>query len=245
MYQNRQYRNLTYAGNLTSFRVVVKETDLFVHAAKPLKDATRELILKYRGYIEAHIKRYPAFVQAMTPWGFEGPLPIIIRQMIDAGNKAGVGPMAAVAGAIAEHVGGDLLSCSEEVIVENGGDVFLKTHGPVTVGVFAGNSPLSLRIGLRLNPVEAPLSVCTSSGTVGHSLSLGKADAVSVVARSCALADAAATAIGNRIKGKNHIQPAVDFGKKIEGVMGIVAILEDAVGVWGEVDIVPLEIEKG
>ena len=100
--------------------------------------------------------------------------------------------MAAVAGAIAEHVGGDLLSYTEEVIIENGGDVFIKTHGPVTVGVFAGNSPLSLRIGLRLNSMEAPLSVCTSSGTVGHSLSFGKADAVSVIARSCALADAAA-----------------------------------------------------
>ena len=245
MYQNRSYRNLTYEGDLASFRVVVKETDLFIHAAKPLKDTTRELILKYRGYIEAHIKRYPAFVETMVPWRIDGPLPVIIKDMIDAGVRAGVGPMAAVAGAIAAHVGGELLSHSEEVIVENGGDVFLKTRGPVTVGVFAGNSPLSLRIGLRLHPVAAPLSVCTSSGTVGHSLSFGKADAVSVISKSCALADAAATAIGNRIKSKNHIQPAVDFGKNIEGIMGVVAILGDAVGVWGEVDIVPLEIEKG
>jgi ApbE superfamily uncharacterized protein (UPF0280 family) len=245
MYQDRLYRNLTYEGNLVSFRVVVKETDLFVHAAEALKDTTRELILKYRGYIEAHIKRHPTFFQTMIPWQYEGVLPVIIRKMIDAGDKAGVGPMAAVAGAIAEHVGKDLLSYTEEVIIENGGDVFLKTNGPVTIGIFAGNSPLSLRIGLRLNSMEAPLSVCTSSGTVGHSLSFGKADAVSVIARSCALADAAATSIGNRINGKDHIQPAVDFGKKIEGVMGIVAILEDAIGVWGEVDIVPLEIEKG
>lgn len=245
MYQHRLYRNLTYEGDLTAFRVVVKETDLFVHAAKPLKDTTRELILKYRGYIEAHIKRHPTFVQTLTPWRFDGPLPVIIREMIDAGGRAGVGPMAAVAGAIAAHVGGDLLAYSEEVIVENGGDVFLKTYGPVTVGIFAGRSPLSLRIGLRLDPVETPLSVCTSSGSVGHSLSLGKADAVSVISRSCALADAVATAVGNRIKTKDQIQPAVDFGKKIEGVMGIVAILGDAVGIWGEVDIVPLEIEKG
>ena len=245
MYQNRLYRNLHYKGNLTSFRVVVQETDLFVHAGKPLQDTTKDLILKYRGYIEAHIKKYPTFVQAMIPWRFEGPLPVIIREMIDAGGKAGVGPMAAVAGAIAERVGVDLLSYTDEVIVENGGDIFLKTHDPVTVGVFAGSSPLSLRIGLRLNPIEAPLSVCTSSGTVGHSLSFGKADAVCVISRSCALADAAATSIGNRIKSKNHIQPAVDFGKNIEGVVGIIAFLEDAVGVWGKVDIVPLEIEKG
>lgn len=245
MYQNRSYRHLKYKGDLVSFRVVVNETDLFVHAAKSLKDTTRELILKYRGYIEAYIKRYPAFVQTLTPWRLKGPLPVIIREMVNAGGKAGVGPMAAVAGAIAEKVGVDLLSYTDEVVVENGGDVFLKTHGPVTVGVFAGSSPLSLRIGLRLNPVGESLSVCTSSGTVGHSLSFGKADAVCVISRSCSLADAAATSIGNRIKSKAHIQSGIDFGKKIEGVMGIVAILDDAIGVWGEVDIVPLEREKG
>jgi hypothetical protein len=153
--------------------------------------------------------------------------------------------MAAVAGAIAEHVGLDLLFHTDEVIVENGGDIFLKTHSPVTVGVFAGDSPLSLRIGLRINPKENPLSVCTSSGTVGHSLSFGKADAVCVISRSCSLADAAATSIGNKVESKAHIQRAIDFGKQIEGVMGIVVIVGDAVGAWGEVEMVPLEREKG
>jgi len=229
-----------YRENLTSFRVIVNETDLFVHAEKPLEDITRELILKYRGYIEAYIKRYPDFLQTLKPWPFNGPLPLIIKEMITAGKKAGVGPMAAVAGAIAERVGVDLLSYSDEVVVENGGDVFLKTNGPVTVGIFAGTSPLSLHIGLRVKPKETPLSVCTSSGTVGHSLSLGRADAVCVVSRSCTLADAAATSIGNRVESKDHIQQAIDFGKKIEGVQGVVVILGDKIGMWGEVDIVPV-----
>jgi ApbE superfamily uncharacterized protein (UPF0280 family) len=245
MYQRRTYRKLSYGGNLVSFRVAVKETDLLVHAVEPFADVTRELILKYRGHIEAYIQTYPMFARAMSPWQFAGPSPAIVRAMIDAGRKAGVGPMAAVAGAIAEHVGMELLSYTDEVMVENGGDIFLKTRGPVVIGLLAGNSPLSLRVGIRLHPADSPLSVCTSSGTVGHSLSLGKADAVSVVAVSCALADAAATAVGNRIKGKKHIQGAIDFGKEIEGVKGIVAILQDAVGMWGELDIVPLEIEKG
>jgi hypothetical protein len=240
MNQNRAYRNLLHRENLTSFRVIVNETDLFVHAAKPLEDITRELILKYRGYIEAYIKRYPDFLQTLKPWPLNGPLPLIIKEMITAGKKAGVGPMAAVAGAIAERVGVDLLSYSDEVVVENGGDVFLKTNGPVTVGIFAGTSPLSRHIGLRVNPKETPLSVCTSSGTVGHSLSLGRADAVCVVSRSCTLADAAATSIGNRVESKDHIQQAIDFGKKIEGVQGVVVILGDKIGMWGEVDIVPV-----
>jgi ApbE superfamily uncharacterized protein (UPF0280 family) len=245
MYQDRLYRNLLYKEDLLSFRVVVNETDLFVHAKKPLEDITKELILKYRGYVEEYIRRYPAFVKALVPWRLNGPLPIIIREMVGAGDKTGVGPMAAVAGAIAEHVGLDLLFHTDEVIVENGGDIFLKTHSPVTVGVFAGDSPLSLRIGLRINPKENPLSVCTSSGTVGHSLSFGKADAVCVISRSCSLADAAATSIGNKVESKAHIQRAIDFGKQIEGVMGIVVIVGDAVGAWGEVEMVPLEREKG
>lgn len=236
---------MLYKEDLLSFRVVVNETDLFVHAKKPLEDITKELILKYRGYVEEYIRRYPAFVKALVPWRLNGPLPIIIREMVGAGDKTGVGPMAAVAGAIAEHVGLDLLFHTDEVIVENGGDIFLKTHSPVTVGVFAGDSPLSLRIGLRINPKENPLSVCTSSGTVGHSLSFGKADAVCVISRSCSLADAAATSIGNKVESKAHIQRAIDFGKQIEGVMGIVVIVGDAVGAWGEVEMVPLEREKG
>ncbi|UCD31808.1 MAG: UPF0280 family protein [Desulfobacterales bacterium] len=245
MHQIRSYRNLLYKGELIAFRVVVKETDIFVHATKPLENITKEIILKHRGYIEAYIRRYPAFVTALAPWRLAGPLPAIIREMVGAGENAGVGPMAAVAGAIAEQVGLDLLAHTDEVIVENGGDVFLKTHMPVTVGIFAGSSPISLRMGLRLDSEENPVSVCTSSGTVGHSLSFGKADAVCVISRSCALADAAATSIGNKVDSKGHIQQAIDFGKHIKGVMGIVVIVEDAVGAWGEVEMVPLEREKG
>ena len=244
-YQSRTYRNLLHKDNLISFSVVVKETDLFVHALKPLKDITKELILKHRGYIEAYIKRYPDFVQALKPWHVRGPAPAIINDMAAAGEMAGVGPMAAVAGAIAEYVGVDLLSHTDEVIVENGGDIFIKTSVPVTIGIFAGTSQLSMRIGLRIDSREKPFSVCTSSGTVGHSLSLGKADAVCVLSDSCSLADAAATSICNKIKTKTHIQPAIDFGKNIEGVNGIFVIMDDEVGMWGELEVVQLEREKG
>jgi ApbE superfamily uncharacterized protein (UPF0280 family) len=243
--RKRSYRNLISKDNLTAFRVTVKETDLFVQATTPLEDITRELVLEKRGYIENYINRHPEFAQTLAPWRISGPEPAIIGHMAIAGEKAGVGPMAAVAGAIAEHVGIDLLRYSDEVVVENGGDVFLKLDDPVTVGIFAGRSPLSLRIGVRMEPMGKPRSICTSSGTVGHSLSLGKADAVCVVSDSCPLADAAATAIGNRVKSKVHIQRAVDFGKHIKGVNGIVVIIEDEVGLWGDLNVVPLKLEKG
>ncbi|MBW2602919.1 MAG: UPF0280 family protein [Deltaproteobacteria bacterium] len=242
--RKRSYRNLVLKDHLVDFRVTVKETDLFVQALKPLEDITRELILEQRGYIENYIKRYPEFARTLKPWRVRGPEPMIINEMARAGEKAGVGPMAAVAGAIAEHVGRGLLKHSDEVVVENGGDVFLRLVDPATIGIFAGASPLSLRMGICVESKEKPVSICTSSGTVGHSLSLGKADAVCVVSDSCSLADAAATSIGNRVTSKTHIQPAIDFGKHIEGVKGIVVIIGDDVGIWGDLKVVPLKLEK-
>jgi uncharacterized protein len=243
--EKRSYRNLILKKDLVDFRVTVKETDLFVQALKPLEGITRELILEHRGYIENYIKRFPEFARTLKPWRMQGPEAMIINDMAVAGEKAGVGPMAAVAGAIAEHVGRGLLKHSREVLVENGGDVFLRLDNPVTIGIFAGASPLSLRMGICIESREKPISICTSSGTVGHSLSLGKADAVCVVSDSCSLADAAATSIGNRVASRTHIQPAIDFGKYIEGVTGIVVIIGDDVGIWGDLKVAPLRLEKG
>ena len=241
-YQKRYYRDLLLSKDRVAFRVVVQETDLYVQALKPLEDITRELILKHRGYIEKYIKKHPEFLDALKPWSIHGPAPVIIQDMVSAGQKAGVGPMAAVAGAIAEHVGTDLLKYTVEVVVENGGDIFLKTNDPVTMGIFAGTSPLSMRMGLCIKSKEKPVGVCTSSGTVGHSLSLGKADAICVVSDSCPLADAAATSIGNRLKSRDHIASAIDFGQKIEGVNGIVVIIGEEVGMWGDLEVVPLKL---
>jgi hypothetical protein len=181
----------------------------------------------------------------MHPWRLNGPAPNIVEIMVEAGEKAGVGPMASVAGAIAESVGRDLLKNTDEVIVENGGDIFLKTNEPITIGIYAGDSPLSLKLGLRVDSSEAPSSVCTSSGTVGHSLSLGKADAVCVVSDSCPLADAAATSIGNLIQTKQDIRQAVETGKSIKGIKGLTVILDDDIGLWGEIDLAPVKGKKG
>ncbi|PQP35854.1 hypothetical protein C6A37_00490 [Desulfobacteraceae bacterium SEEP-SAG9] len=244
MYQDRTYRNLVYSKDLVSFRVIVKETDVLIHAEKHLEDITKELILRHRGYIENYVQRYPEFLRTLDPWRIRGPAPLIIKDMVAAGSKAGVGPMAAVAGAIAEHVGVDLLSHTNQVVVENGGDVFLKTNDRVIVGIFAERSPLSLRIGLSVDSGNKAVSVCTSSGKVGHSLSFGKADAVCVISKSGSLSDAAATSIGNHVKSKTDIQTAIDFGKRIKGVSGIVVIADDEIGLWGDLSVVPLEEKR-
>jgi ApbE superfamily uncharacterized protein (UPF0280 family) len=149
--------------------------------------------------------------------------------------------MAAVAGAIARAVGEGLMAYSPEVIVENGGDIYLKSLQTRTVSIYAGKSPLSQRIGIRIAADDTPLAICTSSGTVGHSLSFGKADAAVAVSRSAALADAAATAIGNRVNSADDIDPALEFSSGIEGLTGAIIIIGDRIGIRGDLEICRLD----
>ncbi|MBW1956321.1 MAG: UPF0280 family protein [Deltaproteobacteria bacterium] len=238
-----EYRHRVRTRRLVPFHVRVKETDLMVYAEKDLSALTRERILKYRRHIEVYIETHPEFAGSLSPVAIHEPVPRIIQEMAAAARTAHVGPMAAVAGAIAQCVGMDLMSLPEgspEVIVENGGDVFVKTGTPVTVALYAGKSPLSFKIGLRIHSRQGPMGVCTSSGTVGHSLSLGKADAVCVLSPSCPLADAAATAVGNAIRSGRDIPKGIDCGQKMEGVTGIVAVVGGEMGVWGDVELVRL-----
>jgi ApbE superfamily uncharacterized protein (UPF0280 family) len=235
--EQRTYRSLVSHKKLTSFRVVVRETDLLVRADKPLETETKDLVLKHRIPLERYLEQHPEFVRVMVPWPPDELAPPIVKTMIAASQKAGVGPMAAVAGAIAEYVGRDLLAHSKDVIVENGGDIFIKTAFPLVAAIFAGKSPLSNKLGVSIESLERPVAVCTSSGTLGHSLSLGRADAAVVISDSAALADAAATAIGNKVSNKDDIEPAIAFGEKIEGVTGIVVIVDSKMGFWGNVEL--------
>jgi ApbE superfamily uncharacterized protein (UPF0280 family) len=240
MYEERTYRNLIKTDDLVKFEVIVKETDLLVRAERDLSNETREFVLKYRRQIEAYIEANPEFQRSLIPLKEDPYAPEIVREMIRTSRLAQVGPMAAVAGAMAESVSKDLLKLSKEVIVENGGDIYLATSRERTIGIFAGDSPLSLKIGIVIGPEDSPLGVCTSSGTVGHSLSFGKADAVSVLSKSAALADAAATAIGNIVKEKKDIELGLERGKEIEGVLGMLIIVEEKMGVWGNITLAQL-----
>ena len=242
MFKNRDiYRNIATRKGLTAFKVTVKETDLMIHASRDFSKEAKDIVLKYRQYIESHIASFPDFATTLVPWDNRFPAHQIIREMCDAGKKAGVGPMASIAGAVAEYTGRELSQLSDQVIVENGGDIYLNIKGDLTMGIYAGQSPLSMKLGLKLENIQKPFSVCTSSGTIGHSLSMGTSDAVCVVSDSTLLADAAATSIGNHVKSENDINDAINFGQTINGVKGIVVIAKDKIGMWGEINIVKLK----
>ncbi len=240
MYQPRTYRRWIKDDDLVSFDVAVKETDLDIRAAGNLEAQAIEAVIKNRTPLEEYIKSHPLFLHSLEPFCVDDDAPAIVRDMAQAARVAGVGPMAAVAGAIAEAVGKDLLVYTPEVIVENGGDIFMKILRPRLIGVFAGESTFTGKIALEINPEETPLGVCTSSGTVGHSLSLGAADAVIVLSRSTALADAAATAIGNRVGDADDIDVAIEQAQAIDGLAGVVVIKGDKMGMWGSVKLVSI-----
>ncbi len=239
-YEPRTYRNLFSAGDLVFFNVIIKETDLAIKAEKDLSSKAVLAVRRARRQIERYIQRHPEFKTALRPIEVDEDGGEVPRAMAEAGAKAGTGPMAAVAGAVAEYAGRSLLEDSQEVVVENGGDVFLRTLKGRTMAVYAGNSPLSGKLGLKIFPSEFPWGICTSSGTVGHSLSFGKADAVVVLSDSTPLADAAATAACNIVKQQQDIQEALDFAQNIPAVLGILVIFGDELGAWGKVELIEL-----
>ena len=237
-YRDRTYRNWTIKNHLIGFNVTVRETDLFVSADTNLTSIALASVHRLRSSLESYITAHREFLTSLTPVAYDEWAPEIVREMMRASAKAGVGPMASVAGAMAEHVARDLLLHTRNVIIENGGDIYLKSINDVLVGLFAGRSPLSGRVSIKVRKEEMPLGVCTSSGTVGHSLSFGRTDACGVKSGSVALADAAATALGNLVKSKKDLQNGLKTGMKIEGVLGIVIIIGDQLGVVGDIELV-------
>ncbi len=241
MFENRTYRRFHQKQNLISFDITVKETNLHIQASKDLKHEALRSVLKHRGYIEAFAALNPGFFHTLHPFPLPPGAPAIVRDMISSAQTAGVGPMAAVAGAVAQYTGCDLLMFSDEVVIENGGDIFIKSTTDITVTVFAGDSALSMKTGIRIRQRPHPFAMCTSSGTIGHSKSFGKADAVTIISPSGSLADAVATALCNRIQKPLDIETAIAEGKAISGVEGIVIIKGSHIGLWGDVELVPLD----
>ena len=131
---------------------------------------------------------------------------------------------------------------SPAIIIENGGDCYLDLEEDIKVGIFAGpDSPFTGKIGLRFTADRFPLGICTSSGTIGHSLSFGKADAVTVVSRDAALADAAATALGNLVQTPRDINKALDLAPSIPLIDGVLIIIKDKIGMWGDLELFAIQ----
>jgi ApbE superfamily uncharacterized protein (UPF0280 family) len=243
--QRRSYRG-RMGSRFASFTASYKETDLWI-GVDPASYSTRmedRAVTRARSLrleLETYIAQRPEFLSSLVPIAPDPDAPRIASSMIAASAAAGVGPMASVAGAFADIVGAELESefgC-REIIVENGGDLWLRFEEPLDISVFAGDSPLSEKLGVSIPPGLSPLGLCTSSGTIGPSLSLGCADAAMVAARTAALADAWATTVGNAVASPEDMERALALCDGRGEIVSVLVILGARMGIRG---LLPLKL---
>jgi len=229
------------AEDLDYFQVLEFESDLFIgvdHGSltPQLTERVKAELHILRQTIIDYNNNDPDFIKSLTPLTLNLNAAAIVADMLKAGKTAGVGPMAAVAGAISKHIGKRLELYSQEIVVENGGDLLIQTKKERRIALHTGN-PHFTDLGLKIKPQESPLGVCTSSGVMGHSLSFGKADAVTIISADIPLADAVATALCNRIKKSEDVKKGLAWVKNITGILGALIIIDDQLGAWGEIEL--------
>ncbi len=256
-YEERFYRKYHNNLNQLKFIVCVEETDLLiimddVDDISILKQLIKCMVLEIRKKIISFSKIDPEFLTALKPIIISPEIiesqkkgqdiiinKNIIKMMYDGSITCNVGPMATVAGVTAQVIVESLISKygNINIIIENGGDIFMNTLVAKKVSVYAGNSSLSNKLALLIQPEDTPISICTSSGTIGHSLSFGKADAVVVVSKQSAIADGAATYLCNQIQSAKDINKTLSLAKSINGVIGVIIIVGEQMGIVGDINI--------
>jgi ApbE superfamily uncharacterized protein (UPF0280 family) len=198
-------------------------------------DAVTAEIVRQRQILQDYIKLHPDFRNSFEPVEPRGDAPEIAQRMARAGRLVGVGPMAAVAGAMAQRAAEAALQAgASEVIVDNGGDIYLQVASPALIGLGTGTAELSGRLAFSLQADDTPVAICSSSGQMGHSESLGKCNLATVVAKDAALADAAATQAANLVTRVEDVDSALERIAGIEGVAGVMIVKNDHVGLAGD-----------
>ncbi len=236
IFDRRTYRNYIGTGRWQSYQVRLDATDLLIRSAADMSTEVRQLLSEIHGDLRGYIDREPSFLTSLEPMTSQAGAPEIVHDMCQSARLAGVGPMASVAGAVAEAAGRLVLSGCREVMVENGGDLWMNLAEPAAVTIFSGNVHFRDSLALSVRPENTPCGICTSSGRFGHSLNFGRADTVTVIADTGALADAAATAAGNMVRDENSLTVACDRAMSIPGVRGIVVVFRDRLAAQGEVE---------
>ena len=243
-YKERSYRSRFSNDERRWFCVKFLESDLWIGVDSGSYSASMEadtytMLVDLRRTMDAYLLMDPQYKAALTPYDAGLEAPNILKDMSCVSHKTGIGPMSAVAGAVALRVAEFLKSQFgvKEVIVENGGDIYAEAHSNMDIAVFAGQSPLSEKIGLHISAADFPLGICTSSGTVGPSLSLGRADAVMIVCKDVLLADSYATAMANRIKTVNDLQPVIDHIQNNPDILGAIVVKDDRMAICGQYEL--------
>ncbi len=239
-YSERSYRKRFAGTGRCGFTVEHRKTDVWVAVDEASYDSgmepcCREILVALWREMEGYLSADPEYESSLVPYEPAPDAPSIFRRMSVAGTRAGIGPMSAVAGACAEHLAVELRKRFpyREIIIENGGDIYAELVRETDIAVFAGESPLSERVGFRI-PALAPIGVCTSSGTVGPSLSFGQADAVMIVCRDVLLADSYATAFANLVRHVDDVDRVIERIRNEKDILAGMVVMKDRLGICGD-----------
>jgi len=232
------YRKKINSKTAYNWHVVFRHSDLYVASNKNIIDSLVKYLAEFYQAIEGVAAGNPSFLKSLSPIRQNPAYPPIINEMIRKSALYGVGPMASVAGAACDYIGRRLTSQCSTIIIENGGDVFIKCDHDVIAGIYTRDSSISEKLKLRIGHQYTPCGLCSSSGVFGHSLSLGKSDLACVLATTTIAADAAVTAMANRISAENDIQTAINEFKKMASIRGLLAIKDKKIGIWGQLELV-------
>ena len=249
MFEARSYRNRHTSGKMDSFEINWLETDLWIGIDKgSYREEMRIFVLgkivELRTCLMGYNETSHKFIYSLEPLAFDTEAPQVIQQMLSAGIKSNTGPMSSVAGVFAKYIGDSLAVKYQlkNVIVENGGDNYLLMSDLVVeLPIYAGESQVNKKIVLKVKPDETPLGICTSSGRIGHSKSFGKADAVTIVSKDIALADAYATGLCNIIQDESDINYTLARVRHIPEIATCIVILNNSIGIIGQNEVLFLK----
>ena len=246
MYEPRLYRNEMGKERFSTFTIKYLETDIWVAVDKDsyshlMPEFVAKKIVELRKDLDNFIKECSIFKSSLRPIDLPKDIyiPEVVSEMIKASSKAGIGPMSAVAGAFSFFVGQAIEDNFniKELIIENGGDLYMNIIEDTVIKIYAGNSIFSDRVGLKIRSSHSTLGVCTSAGTVGHSLNFGRSDAVMIACKNPLLADSYATAISNEIKNTCDMDKILKQIKLKEEIISSLIIIDDKLGIAGDFEL--------
>ena len=226
-------KNISVRGKY-SYRVRYRYTDLYITSDRDLSGKLREPVISFYDELEKVISADKRFKESLSPLDIDKDYPPIIKEMCRSSGIFGVGPMATVAGALCDRIAGQFAGECKFLMIENGGDSYIKSNFTVRAALFTGSTYFPDNLNVSIGAGSTPCGLCSSSGRMGHSLSLGESDMVTVMSDTAVMADAAATAIANSIRSTKDVDRAIELYRHHKQVKGLVIIKDNRLAVWGD-----------
>ncbi|MCP4764501.1 MAG: UPF0280 family protein [archaeon] len=217
----------------------VKESDVTIISEKnEYIEAAISVLNEERLIIESTIKKYPKFKTSFIPYSIPNP-PDIIERMQLAAEICDVGPMASIAGALADKMSDSIKKKGAKIaVIENGGEIIIDSVEDIHIALYSMTTALKAKMGFIFKGGNKPIGVGTSSGTFGHAFSFGDADTVTVFGDNAAIGDAAATRVANAVKGEdieNSIGKGLEVADSLEKISGTFITRGKLVGKSGSI----------